>query len=162
MRKAYIGPTQTVIIALAAASLMSGCSLVTSTTDAVANSVHATTDTTSSTTHSLDTADAHSRAVRFVKSDIDAIRADAARGHGEEISTLAYLLHEPNTAAFGRWMQAHYVELFVGLEKPEQLLTRIDRYRHEMRTASASNAQGGERNDDETIRDSTPPTERGR
>jgi len=142
MRKACIDLTQTVIIALAAAGLMSGCSLVTSTTDAVADSFHATTDTTSSTSHSLDTADAHSRAVQFVKSDIDAIRADAARGHGEEISTLAYLLHEPNATAFGRWMQTHYVELFVGLEKPEQLLVRIDRYRHEMRTASANGASG--------------------
>ena len=140
MRKVCTDLTQAVTIALAAAGLMSGCSLVTSTTDAVADGFHATTDTTSSTSHSLDTADAHSHAVRFVKSDIDAIRADAARGHGEEISTLAYLLHEPNAAAFGRWMQAHYVELFVGLEKPEQLLARIDRYRHEMRTASASGA----------------------
>lgn len=142
MQKAFIELIQTVTIALAIAGFMSGCSLVTSTTDAVADSVHATTDATSSTSHSFDTADAHSRAVQFVKSDMDAIRADAARGHGEEISALAYLLHEPNAAAFGRWMQAHYVELFVGLEKPEQLLARIDRFRHEMRTASANGHVG--------------------
>lgn len=141
MRKAYIHLTQTVTIALAT-GFMSGCSLVTTTTDAVADGFRATTNTTSSTSHSFQTADAHSRAVQFVKSDIDAIRADAARGQGEEISTLAYLLHEPNTAAFGRWMQTHYVELFTGLEKPEQLLVRIDRYRYknEIRTTSANGA----------------------
>lgn len=141
MRKTHIHLAQTATIALAVGS-MSGCSLVTSTTDAVADGFHATTNTTSSTSHSFQTADANSRAVQFVKSDIDAIRADAARGHGEEISTLAHLLHEPDTAAFGRWMQAHYVELFTGLEKPEQLLGRIDRYRYEneARTASANGA----------------------
>ncbi|MDN5848392.1 MAG: DUF3015 domain-containing protein [Nitrococcus sp.] len=138
MQKAYIDLTQTVAIALAVAGSLSGCSLVTSTTDAIAESVHATTDATSSTSHSFDSDDAHARAAQFVKSDIDAIRADAARGHGEEISTLAYLLHEPNATEFGRWMQAHYVELFVGLENPEQLLTRIDHARHEVYTASAN------------------------
>lgn len=64
--------------------------------------------------------------MQFVKSDIDAIRAEAARGYGEEISTLAYLLHEPDASELGRWMQRHYVELFVGLEQPEQLLDRIN------------------------------------
>lgn len=140
MRKAYIDLTRTVIIALAGAGMMSGCSLITSTTDAIAESVHATTDTTSSTSHSFDSDDAHARAVQFVKSDIVAIRADAARGYGEEISALAYLLDEPNAAEFGRWMQRHYVELFVGLENPEQLLARIDHARHKMYTASASGA----------------------
>ncbi|MDN5869595.1 MAG: DUF3015 domain-containing protein [Nitrococcus sp.] len=138
MRKPYIDLARAAAIALATAGLLSGCSLITSTTDAIAESVHATTDATSSTSHSFDSDEAHARTVQFVKSDIDAIRADAARGHGEEISTLAYLLDEPDAAEFGRWMQRHYVELFVGLKTPEQLLTRIDHIRHKMYTASAN------------------------
>lgn len=142
MPQAHTNPLRKAAIIVAAASLMSGCSLITATTDATVDGIHATTNTTSSTSHSFD-ADARSRAVQFVRTDLDAIRVDAARGHGDEIDSLAYLLNEPDPAAFGRWMQAHYVELFVGLDKPEQLLTRIDRYRPEVRTASVDSPRHG-------------------
>lgn len=142
MLRAYPDRLKKMAVIAAAASLMGGCSLITATTDATVDGIHATTNTTSSTSHSFN-ADARSRAVQFVRTDIDAIRVEAARGHGEEIDSLAYLLNEPDSAAFGRWMQAHYVELFVGLDKPEQLLTRIDRYQSEIRTASVNHAQDG-------------------
>src|SRR5699024_526456 len=106
-------------------------------TDATVDGIHSTTNTTSSTSHSFGDS-ARSQAVRFVRTDIDAIRVDAARGHGEEIDSLAYLLNEPDSAAFARWMQAHYVELFTGLADPAQLLDRIDQYRQPVRTASTA------------------------
>lgn len=114
---------------ITAAAMMSGCALITAATDATVDGFHATTNATSSSSHSFNT-EARSQAVQFVRSDIDAIRTDAARGHGEEIDALTDLLHEPNADEFGRWMQVHYAQLFDGLDQPEQLLTRIDKYRH--------------------------------
>lgn len=111
------------------ATALSGCGVVTSTTDAIADSTHQATNTTSSTSHSFDAADYNHRAQRFVKTDIDAIREQAARGYGDELDTLATLLHEPNQAEFSRWMQRHYATLFSRLNRPTDLLQRIRRLR---------------------------------
>src|SRR5699024_6216812 len=109
--------------------------LITAATDATVDGFHATTNTTSSSSHSFHT-EADSQAIQFVRSDIDAIRVAAARGHGEEIDALSYYLHEPDADVFGHWMQTHYTQLFGNLERPEQLLTRINKYRHPGRVAS--------------------------
>ncbi len=137
MPQTYIKRAKLIAAVAVTAGLMSSCSLITATTDATVDGIHSTTNTTSSTSHSFGDS-ARSQAVRFVRTDIDAIRVDAARGHGEEIDSLAYLLNEPDSAAFARWMQAHYVELFTGLDDPAQLLDRIDQYRQPVRTASAA------------------------
>ncbi|HYW77114.1 MAG TPA: DUF3015 family protein [Gammaproteobacteria bacterium] len=117
-----------VIVSLFAVLLaLSGCSAVVSTTNAVADAAHQTTRMTSSTSDSFEDAGYRHRAKRFVDTDIDAIRRQAARGYGDELDALAVLLHEPNRAAFPRWMQAHYADLFSNLQKPAQLLDRIHR-----------------------------------
>lgn len=139
---------RTALVAIIAA-FGSGCSLLSTTTDTVAEGLEATTNTTDASTDastdSVDSADARTRAEAFVRTDLDAIRADAARGHGETLETLAYLLDESDTAAFGRWMQTHYEQLFTDLEQPEALLARIDRYRDTTRMASNSSRHTADR-----------------
>ena len=62
----------------------------------------------------------------FVDSRFAAIRYDAARGYGENLDTLATLLGEPDRAEFAHWMKAHFENLFVGLDRPSELLVRIE------------------------------------
>lgn len=121
-------------IALAAAAVffLAGCSLLTSTTDAVTNGVsagvNATTKSTESTTNASVTepgSPEYARAEAYVASQFSLIRRDAAAGGGENTAALAALLGETDTEAFGRWMQAHYGELFAGLDRHEDLLARI-------------------------------------
>ncbi len=62
---------------------------------------------------------------RYVATQIDWIRRDAARGEGESLAALAELLNEPDSAEFGRWTQQNYALLFANLEQPVELITRI-------------------------------------
>ena len=128
-----------VIVSLFAVLLgLTGCSAVVSTTNAVADAAHQTTRMTSSTSDSFEDAGYQHRAKRFVDTDIDAIRRQAARGYGDELDTLAVLLHEPHRATFPRWMQAHYAALFSNLQKPAQLLDRIHRLQNESQAAKSA------------------------
>lgn len=111
--------------------LAAGCSLITSTNDAIVDSFHATTNSSSSTSHSFgDQSKSNTRAVAFVQSQLPSIREDAARGQGEDLDTLAYLLGENDPQAFAKWMQGHYQVLFTDLKQPKDLLTRINTYRY--------------------------------
>lgn len=114
------------VLILAAAMIpLAGCSGLMVTTNSIAEATHQSSRMSSDSTRSDDAAlDAHS-ATRFVDTDIDAIRTEAARGYGDEVQTLAVLMHEPHPARFGRWMQRHYQALFVGLARPTDLLRRI-------------------------------------
>ena len=127
------------ILAASVLPLAAGCSLITSTNDAIVNSFHATTNSSSSTSHSFggDQSKRNGQAVAFVQSQLPYIRADAARGSGEDLNTLAYLLGEKNQQAFAQWMQSHYQVLFTNLKQPRDLLTRIHTYRHTEQTASS-------------------------
>ncbi len=85
---------------------------------------------TSSSSSGDDEADAKTAArERFVASQIDWLRRDAARGQGESLDALAVLLGEPDSLAFGQWTQTHYAQLFTNLEQPSELLARISDYR---------------------------------
>ena len=117
---------------------LTGCSAVVSTTNAVADAAHQTTRMTSSTSDSFEDAGYQHRAKRFVNTDIDAIRRQAARGYGDELDALAVLLHEPHRAAFPRWMQAHYAALFSNLQRPAQLLDRIHRLQDETEASDSA------------------------
>lgn len=121
-----------IVIAAFAIPALAGCSLVTSTTDAVTNTasagLNATTKSTESTTNASVTepgSPAYARAEAYVASQFDLIRRDAAAGGGENTAALAALLNEPDADAFGRWMQANYGVLFAGLDRSEELLARI-------------------------------------
>lgn len=61
----------------------------------------------------------------FVKSDMEPIRREAARGYGEDLTTLASLLQTGQPKDFARWMQRNYQPLFSDLSGPRQLLNRI-------------------------------------
>lgn len=123
---------------VASAVTLGGCGMVTSTTDATVDTTHATTNSTS---HSYNWADNH-RATRFVNTDIDAIREQAARGYGDELDTLATLLHDPHQAEFSLWMQRHYTVLFSGLKRPADLLERIHRLRANTVASRSREARG--------------------
>lgn len=121
-----------ILLVAFALPILGGCALVTSTTDAVTNTVsagvNATTKSTESTTNASVTepgSPEYARAEAYVASQYPLIRRDAAAGGGENTAALAALLGESDAEAFGRWMQAHYGDLFAGLESPEELLARI-------------------------------------
>lgn len=113
----------------AAAVPLAGCSEVMTTTNAVADAAHSVSRMTSSTSRSADAAREDHSARRFVDMNINAIQAQAARGYGDDVRTLAMLLHDPHPRRFGHWMQRHYRALFVGLKRPADLLMRVRQLR---------------------------------
>ncbi|HEY8553370.1 MAG TPA: DUF3015 family protein [Burkholderiales bacterium] len=112
-----------------AALLLGGCSIINTVGEGLSSTVEGLSATTSSTTPD-------SGSAAFVETRFAAIRAEAARGEGEHLDSLAKLLGEPDRAAFARFMHARYAELFEGLEEPRELLSRIDRYRSTDRTGA--------------------------
>lgn len=121
-----------IVAAVLAIPALAGCALVTSTTNAVTHTasagLNATTKSTESTTNATVTEPGspdYARAEAYVASQLPLIRRDAAAGGGENTAALAALLGEPDAEAFGRWMRANYGALFAGLERPQELLTRI-------------------------------------
>lgn len=122
-----------IVIVFAAISL-GGCSFLSTTTDTAAHisnafvdGIAATTDGTTDLSKSGDSEQA--RATAFVKSQLVFLRRDAAAGEGENLDTLASLLGEPDKQAFGRWMQAHYQNLFSVQRTPGELVSYITRQR---------------------------------
>lgn len=84
------------------------------------------TDTTSTTSGSVDAVTPDVTLNRFVDVRIASIRREAAAGEGENLDALAGLMGKTDTAAFSGLMQAHYDELFIGLEQPTDLISRIE------------------------------------
>lgn len=120
------------LLAVLALPALAGCAAVTSTTEAVTNTVsagvNAVTKSTESTTNASVTEPeeaSYARAEAYVASQLPLIRRDAAAGGGENTAALATLLGEADSAAFGEWMQANYRSLFHDLERPQQLVARI-------------------------------------
>lgn len=112
---------------IAAAALLAGCSAISTTTRGVKNSFISTSDGISSSSDTATgAAKSNQQAVAFVRSQLPAIREDAARGAGQNATTLAWLLHRKHPATFARWMQGHYQSLFTNLDQPKELLARID------------------------------------
>lgn len=106
------------LLVAVAGSAFSGCSIINTASEGVGS----VTDVVSSTT-----SDGQSAA--FVETRFASIRAQAARGEGEDLDSLARLRGETDSAEFARFMKERYGELFVGLEQPRELLARLDRYR---------------------------------
>ena len=65
----------------------------------------------------------------YVNREIVAIQEEAAQGEGTHLEALALLLKEEDAASFSQWMQSHYQALFADLNHPEELLTRVRRFR---------------------------------
>lgn len=117
-----------IVLAAGVAVLASGCGLEATVTNGVSSTVNSISDATSSTTKTV-TPDGSKSA--FVNYRLDAIAFDAARGGGENLDTLASLLGETDRAEFGRWTRSNYARLFIGLQTPDELLSRIEQYRHQ-------------------------------
>lgn len=118
------GHPTTLMTAIATAMLLVGCSSISTTS----NGVQTTSDGTSSTSNAASgVASTHQQAVAFVRTQLPAIREDAAHGSGAATHALGQLLNRENPAHFARWMQDHYRQLFVDLEQPVDLLARIER-----------------------------------
>ena len=111
---------------LGMALALGACSSIATTTDTTSAAIKTVSDTTSSTT---DVVTPEGSKSAFVHERFDALRVEAARGDGENLDSLAVLLGETDRAAFSRWMKANYVLLFSDIQKPEELLARIERYR---------------------------------
>tara|TARA_B100002049_G_scaffold82827_1_gene61146 strand:- start:1173 stop:1604 length:432 start_codon:yes stop_codon:yes gene_type:complete len=56
--------------------------------------------------------DDFAKAHDFADTQSVALRREAATGGGENVESLAKLLHAENPDNFGRWMQANYAELY--------------------------------------------------
>ena len=118
-----------------AGGALAGCSQITITSDtivdgsariadATTNAVEGTSAVTTDTANDVD-ARTHAARREFVGSQMAMLQREAARGQGEHLETLAYLMHADDTDAFQSEMQANYQSLFSGEADAEQWLTRL-------------------------------------
>lgn len=84
------------------------------------------TDVTSGASGSLDTATPDVTLNRFVEVRLASIQKEAAQGKGENLDALAELMGKTDKQAFSSWMHVNYNVLFSELEKPSQLISRIE------------------------------------
>lgn len=97
--------------ALSAAILTGGCTI---------------TDVTSSTSGTLDAVTPDVTLNHFVDVRLASIQKEAAQGKGENLDALAELMGKKDKRAFSLWVHANYDVLFANLEKPSQLISRIE------------------------------------
>jgi len=84
-----------------------------------------TLDTVSSTSSTLDAATPDITLNKFVDVRIASLKKEAAAGEGENLDALAQLMGKEDKKAFSFWLQSNYDELFNNLEKPTELISRI-------------------------------------
>ena len=90
------------------------------------------TDVTSSTSGTLDAVTPDVTLNRFVDVRLASIQKEAAQGQGENLDALAELMGKKDKQAFSSWMHTNYDELFSNLEKPTQLISRIETANHDL------------------------------
>jgi len=88
------------------------------------------TDVTSTTSDTVDAVTPDITLNRFVDVRLASIQKEAAQGNGENLDALAELMGKKNKQAFSIWMHTNYDVLFTDLEKPSQLVARIQRQAH--------------------------------
>ena len=98
------------IALLAAAAIASGCTI---------------TETTSTTSGSVDAVTPDLTLNRFVDVRFASIKKEAAAGEGENLDALASLMQR-DSAQLSKMMNGHYDELFNDLQQPAELITRIE------------------------------------
>ncbi|HHJ34996.1 MAG TPA: DUF3015 domain-containing protein [Gammaproteobacteria bacterium] len=69
---------------------------------------------------------------RFVDVRLASIQQEAARGEGENLDALAQLMGKTDRRAFSSWMHDNYNALFSDLEKPSQLISRIEAHGNDL------------------------------
>ena len=85
------------------------------------------TDVTSTTSGTVDSVTPDITLKHFVDVRLATIKKEAAVGYGENLDALAEMMGKRDKIAFGAWMQLNYDELFNGLDKPGDLITRIEK-----------------------------------
>ena len=118
-----------------AGTALAGCSQITITSDTIVNGASQIADATTNavqgtsnvTTNTANDVDARTHAARreFVGSQMAMIKREAARGQGENLETLAYMMHAEDTQAFEQQVQANYQALFASDADADQWLTRL-------------------------------------
>lgn len=113
-----------------------GCSQITVTSDTLVNGTqriaNATTDavrgTSNATTRQSNSyAQNHEARRRFVKSQYAMLKSEAARGQGEDLDALAYMMQASNKKAFNAEVQSNYAVLFSGDPSANVFLSRLYR-----------------------------------
>ena len=90
------------------------------------------TDVLSSTSGTLDAVTPDITLNRFVDVRLASIQKEAAQGEGENLDALAELMGKKDKQAFSSWMNTNYNELFSNLEKPSQLISRIETHGNDL------------------------------
>lgn len=123
-------------VALAGASFMlAGCSQITVTSDTLVNgaariadastdAVRETSNATTNATHNS-FARTHKARRKFVRSQYAMLKSEAARGSGEDLDALAYMMQANSKSAFESAVQAHYSQLFSGKPNADAFLARL-------------------------------------
>jgi len=83
------------------------------------------TDVTSSTSGTLDTVTPDVTLNHFIDPRLASLQKEAAKGDGENLDALAELAGKDDKPAFSSWMHDNYDALFTDLERPNQLISRI-------------------------------------
>ncbi|MDN5862283.1 MAG: DUF3015 domain-containing protein [Salinisphaera sp.] len=92
--------------------------------DATTNAVAGTSDATTDTTRDID-ASTHQARLAFMRSQMVLLRREAAAGGGEHVRALAQLMGKQNTQTFARNLQAHYGDIFVHGADADQVLSNV-------------------------------------
>ncbi|MGB7757719.1 MAG: DUF3015 family protein [Salinisphaera sp.] len=115
--------------------LVAGCSQITVTSDtlvngtariadATTNAVKETSQGTTNTTRNS-FAQTHKARKKFVHSQYAMLKSEAARGSGEDLDALAYMMQAKNKSAFESKVQANYSQLFSGKPNADAFLSRL-------------------------------------
>lgn len=92
--------------------------------DASTNVVAGTSNATSNTAQDIDARNYQAR-LEFVDSQMAMLRREAARGEGDNLEALAYLMRIEDVPAFKARVQANYQSLFVGDPDAAEFLARL-------------------------------------
>ncbi len=122
-------------VLIAAGAALGGCSQITVTSntlldgtariaDATTNAVEGTSAVTTNTANDVDSR-SHQARLSFVDSQMQMLRREAARGEGENLETLAYMMRNDDTRAFERQVQANYSSLFDRNADADEWLARL-------------------------------------
>ncbi|WP_348762015.1 DUF3015 family protein [uncultured Salinisphaera sp.] len=122
-------------VVLGAGLAMTGCSQITVTSDTIVNgtaqiadaTTNAVQQTSNGTTNASRSAFAqnHDARRKFVDSQYDMLKNEAARGHGEDLNALAYMMRADDKQAFAARIQQNYAALFDGQPTADAFLTRL-------------------------------------
>ena len=84
------------------------------------------TDVSSSTSSTVDTVTPDITLNEFISKRYVAIRHDAANGGGENLNALAQLMGKEDTRAFAKLMKSNFDSIFSNVEKPAEIIARIE------------------------------------